>query len=103
MRRAIAHERMETFAAEDPGGDPNGECAGAECGEHHDVEGFPDAPAEGVVHAADRAEAGEFAIDRQAEGDDGQSSEADKKAVDDRECRRPERSAPSAVVVGSLP
>src|SRR5579871_6496010 len=55
------------MAAEDPCSDADREAAGAESGEHHDVEGLPDAPGVRVVHAAGRAEAGKFAISHQSE------------------------------------
>ena len=80
-----AHEDVHALAAEDPGGDPYGECAGAESSEHHDVECLPDTPTVSVVHAADGAETGEFAIGGEGKGDHDQHDQAEEEAVHDRE------------------
>ena len=79
------HQRVQPFSAEDPRRNSHRECARAQRGQHHQVEGLPDAPAIGVVHSADRAESGQFAIPAQHERHQHQRRQAEKKSVDHRE------------------
>src|SRR5579862_1915764 len=69
------HESMQLRALENISGDAEGKCARSERGKHHDVEGFPNAPAKSVIHTADRAQSGELAIGRKQKGQENENSQ----------------------------
>ena len=58
-----AHDAVQLPAEEDPRRDADREPAGSQTGQHHRVEGLPDAPGVDVVHPADGAQPGPLAVD----------------------------------------
>src|SRR6185369_10878444 len=56
--------------------------ARADPGEHHDVDGLPDAPGVPVVHVADRADARDEAIDHHGRRDAEERQEDQHRAVE---------------------
>ena len=51
-----SHDRVQAVALEQPSGNAHGKGAGSKAGQHHCIDGFPDAPGIGIVHAGNRSQ-----------------------------------------------
>ena len=76
------HQRMQFLAAEHPRGNSHRECARSQRRQHHHVERLPDAPAVGIVHAADRTETGKLSISGERKRQHRHAQQKNKCPVD---------------------